>query len=385
VELAAVEVVARRLAALGTALLLAGVASAWLLAAEYRERAPAGAFAPRERPPWPLSPTGAAHVRADALRRARVRLAMPPVPAIDLDIVEPALACRFIARAATGTTPKFDCALESGEVIKVKYGRNPELPGEVAATRLISALGFASDRMSIARVVRCYGCPRSPFMAMRLLQVTGMPEWPPVLGTADGYSEFSWAAVERKFDAYAIELPERAGWGWWELKYVDPREGSSREDLDALRLLAVFLAHWDNKDENQRLACLDMPGAVDAPCARPVALLQDVGATFGPIKVNLARWATTPVWADRATCTVSMKALPYGGGTFPDARIGDTARRQLARQLAAIPRGDVRALFAAARFPQHYSSTDDERDLDAWEAAFTGRVRQIAEAGPCPQ
>jgi len=90
------------------------------------------------------------------------------------------------------------------------------------------------------------------------------------------------------------------------------------------------------------------------------------------------------VWADRETCTVSMKALPYGGGTFPDARISDTARRQLAAQLASISREDIRALFAAARFPQHYSATDDEKDLDAWEAAFTDRVRQIAGAGPCP-
>jgi len=376
--------VGRRLAALAAAVLLAGVASAWLLAAEHREPAPAGAFAPHERADWPLSPARADEIRHDALRRARVRLVTPAVPALDLDIVEPAIACRFVARAATGTTPKFDCVLDGGEVVKVKYGRNPELPGEVAATRLISALGFASDRMSIARVVRCYGCPRSPFMAMRLLQVTGMARWPPVPGAADGYSEFSWAAVERKFDASAIELPDRAGWGWWELKYVDTGQGAARDDLDALRLLAVFLAHWDNKDENQRLACLDEPSAQDASCSRPLAMMQDVGATFGPLKVNLARWASMPVWADRETCTVSMKALPYGGGTFPDARISDTARRQLAAQLASISREDIRALFAAARFPQHYSATDDEKDLDAWEAAFTDRVRQIAEAGPCP-
>ena len=34
---------------------------------------------------------------------------------------------------------------------------------------------------------------------------------------------------------------------------------SHRADLDALRLLARVLAHWDNKSENQRLVCLDGP------------------------------------------------------------------------------------------------------------------------------
>ncbi len=375
---------ARRVATFGIALLLAGAASAWVLATEHRDAAPVGHFVPRELAPWPMSAARAVELREDALRRAQVRLAALTSPALDLDVAEPPLTCRFIARYPSGTSAKFDCVLDGGEIVKVKYGRNPEVAAEVAATRLLSALGYAADRMSITPSVRCHGCPRYPFFAMRLLQLTGTYSWYPEQGRDGGYSEFTWAAIERKFDAAPIELPYREGWGWWELDRIDPARGASRTEIDAMRLVAVFLAHWDNKDENQRFVCLDRPGASDAPCARPLVMMQDLGATFGPAKANIARWTTAPIWTERETCAVSMKAMPFKGGTFPEARISEAARVQVAQQLSALTDEQIRGLFAAARFPQHYSSTDDDRDLEAWRAAFRLRVRQIMDAGPCP-
>jgi hypothetical protein len=50
--------------------------------------------------------------------------------------------CRYVPKPIKATTPKFDCELPNGDVIKVKYGRTPERPGEAAATRLLAALGF---------------------------------------------------------------------------------------------------------------------------------------------------------------------------------------------------------------------------------------------------
>ena len=51
-----------------------------------------------------------------------------------------------------GTTPKFDCERPGNDVIRVKYGRgNPELHAEIAATRLLSALGFGADRMFVVK------------------------------------------------------------------------------------------------------------------------------------------------------------------------------------------------------------------------------------------
>jgi hypothetical protein len=38
--------------------------------------------------------------------------------------------CRYVPKPIKATTPKFDCELPNGDVIKVKYGRTPERPGE---------------------------------------------------------------------------------------------------------------------------------------------------------------------------------------------------------------------------------------------------------------
>jgi hypothetical protein len=112
-------------------------------------------------------------------------------------------------------------------------------------------------------------------------------------------------------------------------------------------------------------------------------MIQDLGATFGPEKVNLARWRGLPVWADRRRCVASMRALPYQGATFNDVTISEEGRLALAQRLAALGDDRVRQLFLDARFPQFYSGTDDARDLEQWTAAFRDRVDQIVHAGPC--
>jgi hypothetical protein len=340
---------------------------------------------PAEAATWPVNDRAAGEIREAALARAAARLADPASPVLDLEVREAPLTCRFVPRQPSGTSPKFDCALANGEIVKVKYGRNPEIAAEVAATRLIAALGYAADRMTIAESVRCDGCPRQPFLAMRLLTATGTYRLFPAEGVRRGYSDFAWVAVERKFDAAPIETPDTRGWAWFELDRVNPAAGAGRDELDALRLVAVFLAHWDNKSENQRLVCLDAPGEDGVPCARPLLMLQDLGATFGPTKADLDRWAGTPVWSDARACAVSMKAMPFNGGTFPDARISENARAHVARQLTAIPDDQVSALFRAARFPEHIDGTGDPSSVAAWQAAFRSRVQQITAAGPCPQ
>jgi hypothetical protein len=372
------------IAVIAAAVVLAG-ASVWIVAAAHEALPPDGVFIPRETAAWSASGGRAVALRRDALRRAQVRLATPERPALDLAVTEPTLTCRFLAGPPRGTSPKFDCVLDGGEVIKVKYGRNAEIPAEVAATRLLSALGFPADRMSIVSRLRCHGCPRYPFMAMRLIYFAGAGALFPPHGADEGYSEFQWAAVERKFAGVPLEAGEEEGWGWWELDAIEPGTGAAEVDRDALRLLAAFLAHWDNKSSNQRLLCLDAPGAAQERCGRPLAMVQDLGATFGPEKVDLARWASSPLWDDRRACTISMRHLPYGGATFGEAHISEAARLQVARHLGSIPDDQIAGLFAAARFPDYYSGSDEGKVLAAWTAAFHARVRHISDAGPCPR
>lgn len=297
------------------------------------------------------------------------------------------VACRFNAKKVGGTTPKFYCDLPSGEAIKIKYGYgNPELNAEVAATRLLTALGFSSDRMFVVRRVRCAGCPSFPFQSLRCLDRVGLKIacFPRGIDY-DRVVDFDAAIVERRLPGRVIEAVEDQGWGWYELDKIDPaRGGSSPAEVDAFRLMAVFLAHWDNKDANQRLICPPEAEGPDNTCAAPVAIMQDVGATFGPTKVDLHNWRQGRIWKDGATCLVSMEHLPWGGGTFPERRISEAGRQHLLGLLRQLSDAQLRDLFDASGITAHDQVTAQGRRADAWIAAFKERVKQISEGGPCP-
>ena len=70
------------------------------------------------------------------------------------------VTCDYSDKALAGQSPKFAC-VAAGDDLKVKFGGdNAEVYAEVAATRLLWALGFGADRMYPVRVV-CRGCPES--------------------------------------------------------------------------------------------------------------------------------------------------------------------------------------------------------------------------------
>ncbi len=377
---------------LSTVVLAIAGLSSWAVGAQCPALLPPGDFEPSSSETWLYSGADAAARRTETLRRAAFRLDAAEAAALDVaePASEPVPSCRFLPEAPSGTSSKFNCVFDGGEVVKVKYGRSPEIHAEAAATRLMRMLGYPADTITILSRLRCYGCPRLPFLAMRLQAAFGLPLVPP--GGHDGYSDFEWVSVERKFPAPAIATEDHEGWAWWELS----RSQAPRAEIDAMRLTAVFLAHWDNKAENQRLVCLDAvssPGAAgdggtgDGPgsrrCERPLAMIQDLGATFGPAKVNLARWNDLPIWRDRDTCRVSMRALPFDGATFVDATISEAGRALLAGRLAVIGDAEIERVFAEARFPQFQAGTADDRDLKAWTAAFRRRADQIASVR-CP-
>ncbi len=349
----------------------------------------AGAAGGRLREVHPREPVTirvAPEVRLDALARARVVLARPGgertwgTTVHDTREAPDLLECRFLPSAPRGTTPKFDCVLSDGEVVKVKYGANPEIQAEVAATTLLQSLGFGADRVQLVPRLRCFGCPRRPFATAQLAEHLPLGQ-----RLLQGFSparsvEFTWVAMERRFRAPAIEAPGADGWAWFELQQASAvHDAALRSERDALVLMAVFLAHWDNKASNQRLVCLDpwrsdeQAGDAAALCQTPFALVQDLGATFGPHKVQLSRWAATPIWTDARDCAVSLRALPFGGGTMVDARISEAGRQLLLQGLRQWSSAEVEQLFLDARF--EYPA--------AWTAAFLDKVAQIAHAGPC--
>jgi hypothetical protein len=326
-------------------------------------------------------------VRAELLARAHVwqQPAVPVARAVFSDRNVEEVNCWFKISDLGGTTPKFDCVLDTGEDIRIKYGNGPEIPAETAATRLLEVLGFGADRMTLVKTLRCYGCPEEPFSMMKAVEVTRTePLFKRVVDYGD-VEEFTWVALERRFDGRAIETDRLEGWAIFELDSVNPRQsGAPRRHVDALRLMAMFLAHWDNKSENQRLVCLDRQWPDNAPCARPFLLLQDVGATFGPSKMDVEAWAETPLWEDRANCVISMREMPYDGATFGRVSISESGRQFLGHLLSQLSDKQLHDLFSEARFGDRRGLLDTPHSVAEWIAAFRTRVRAVTDGPRCP-
>lgn len=273
--------------------------------------------------------------------------------------------CRYDQRPMSGGTPKVTC-VRDGDELKVKYGDdNGEVYAEVAATRLLWALGFGADRMYPVRV-RCHECPIDP----------GGPPRPGTTIVLDV------AAIERKFPGKELEGPQGTGWAWPELNAVKPeRGGAPRAQRDALALLAAMLQHTDSKPEQQRLVCRDGTRRTGG-CRTPFLLVSDLGKTFGhaslfnrdaPSSVNLQTWTAAPVWLEATGCRARLgKSLT---GTLENPVISEEGRRFLAGLLQQLTDGQLRDLFTVARFPDRRGAPTGS--VDAWVDAFKAKRRDI--------
>lgn len=347
----------------------------------------------------------AEELRRDALARAVLWSDPEPVRGGGPEALARAgeAACRFHLAKVDGTTPKFLCVFEGGEVFKVKYGANPEIHTEVAATRLLRALGAGADSVFLLERLRCFGCPDDPQAMLRCISPR-FEDWvrscAPIYGerTATGglevridygrYVDFAPVAVERRLDARTVADSGGAGWGFDELDRVQGDHG--RAQRDALRLVAVLLDNWDTQRDNQRLVCLDAHPDPARGCRHPLAYMQDVGASFGrgsgrgaQRKLDLEGWRSVPVWKDEAACVVKLDAPPFRAPTFGEAVISERGRLFLARRLRRLGEGEVRDAFAAAGFGESPRALAGG-DLDDWVRVFQDKVRQISERKPCP-
>lgn len=358
-------------------------------------------------------------LRDDALARAKLwRDPLVPIAEMDLRSNPPGpgsfatsdeVVCKFIPDKSTGRTPKFECVLEGGEVLKVKYGRNPEVHTEVAASRLLEALGAGADRMYLVKTVRCFGCPEDPHALLRCISSPVEEvrrKCQPLYGktsptgeftvTLDHgkYVDFPTAAIERRMEGKAIRAKPDQGWGWDELDEAQQsRRGATRAERDALRLLAVLLNNWDNRSDNQRLQCL--PGGYvsgGAKCSLPFAYMHDVGGTFGRVggeskderKLDVEGWSAVPVWKDPKTCVVGIDSPPLGGATFGEATISEPGRQFLAERLGQLSEIQIRDLFEGSRFADYQEASPASKELSNWVKAFQAKVRQVVERAPCP-
>jgi hypothetical protein len=254
-----------------------------------------------------------------------------------------AVTCDYVDKAMSGGSPKFDCAINAEDEVKVKYGQdNGEVYAEVGATRLLWALGFGADRMYPVHV-ECHGCPADPFRAPQPRQDLVV---------------FDPAAIERKMTGKTMET---AGPGWvaGARPVSQAAGGAPCAQRDALKLLAVFIQHTDSKPAQQRLVCLAKQVQEDESCPETFMMLDDVGLTFGKAhalnrnslgSVNYDGWSKTPVWRDADRCVGNLPKSASGTLEFPV--VSEEGRKFLAGLLLQLSDAQLHDLFEVAGFPR---------------------------------
>jgi hypothetical protein len=294
------------------------------------------------------------------------------------------LACDYVRKDMSGTTPKFTCRMTGDDEIKVKYGaENGEVYASVMATRLFWALGFGADAYYPVRVT-CRGCPADPWK-------TPAP--------VEGVTVFDHALVERKMAGETLSSRPDQGWKWPELDLVDESQGgASRAQRDALKLLASMVEHIDSKDVQQRLVCL--PGDKDpvnpSSCVRPFLMVHDLGVTFGSGGLlsrhlnrvgaaNFKMWAPQTVFRDKTGCVGSVSRNFQGNLNHPV--ISEAGRKFLADLLAQLSDRQLHDLFAVARVDQRSrnpGSNEPPASIDDWVQAFKRKREEITNR-KCPE
>jgi hypothetical protein len=313
--------------------------------------------------------------RLDAIRRAAVwtktdiqtmNVKIGPLGPFAFD-PEQTVTCDYVTHPhGIGSTLKFRCALNPDHELKVRYGdHNGEVYGQVAATRLLWALGFGANRMYPVRIA-CRGCASSPWNQRAAVSSTTV---------------FDPATVDVKMDGKTLELTPDEGWSWKELDLVNEAAGGAPvAQRDALKLLAVLVQHGSNKRPNQRILCLDEPygrkvtNSEDAACADPLMMLTDVGKTFGRANtfdraavssVNFKEWSRTEIWNDStAECVGNLPKSRTG--TLSNPRIHESGRKFLADLLTQLTDSQLQDLFEVARFTRR----DPSATVDDWVNAF---------------
>jgi hypothetical protein len=366
--------------------------------------------------------------RQQAIRRA---LVFTPKPVADSDVMQgpeqnrkqfqfhfnDRMTCDFDKPGAQmgGQTPKFECKITrvespNGEVqvlteqmeeepVKVKFGADDkELYAEVAATRLLWALGFYADSW-FAVHVECHNCPAD-------------------LKSGSGNKStrtFDAATVVRKFEGhkmYEVGKPEQ-GWSWKEFENLNGRPSYEK---DALKLIAAVISHSDNKPPQQRVVCKDVnvdqsTSPFTTTCKESRMLVQDVGATFGSggwftsnstAKMNLHEWSGKKVWskagtagmneADCPVCQATLRKSLTATDGLSDPVISEEGRRFAAGLMCQLTDRQIEDLFRVARvatMPEYHNGDgsfkqglDESTIVRQWADAFKHKREEVA-SGRC--
>ena len=267
--------------------------------------------------------------------------------------------------------------------------RDNEVFTQVAATRILWALGFPADYQYAALAASCIGCSADPFRDNLKDNKASLRDRPVV---------FRVVAVERLLPMDIIESQNDETWSWADTAQLYAGGGWTRQQqvgFDAYRLALGLLAYHNPLDSQNRLACAEWKPGADNPkvCARPVILVQDVGSTFGKpgtfgnSRGDFSGWEGQRVFANPDRCELKY---PLKG----ESTVLKEAQDLLLRRLENLGRDRVKAIFAAARFQmvdqkqldrlRHSGAANvEDAALNEWTDVFMRNVAEVRAARNC--
>ena len=178
--------------------------------------------------------------------------------------------------------------------------------------------------------------------------------------------------------------------------------GAPRAQRDALKLLAVFVQHTDNKAAQQRLVCLDdkdeTKGAASAktseldlrapdddgqrsrPDVRPVEPVQSRPRSAAS---TWSKWSASKIWKDAKLCIGDLP--PSQTGSLENPTISEAGRKFLSDLLMQLTDAQLRAICSTSARVRgaHRGRSAARRRSTSGSSAFKKKRGEIASR-TCP-
>jgi len=287
---------------------------------------------------------------------------------------------------------------------KVKYLKPPypnhdtrynEVFTEVAASRIMWALGFPADHVYPVGSASCIGCGSDPFSNDLSDNKASLKDAPVTFKVVSAEREAPWDAIKPDGDET---------WTWSDAaKFYSDGTWSHQQkvEYDAYRL-ALGLIHYHNAIAQQnRVVCAEWGPKVSGqprPCKQPMIFVQDLGSTFGKAKSGLDLFGTNPrgsfsAWEPQTVFTNPQKC-ELRATLEGDKQVLQEARDLMVQRLTRLDAVTVKSIFRTARFQMmdqkqirnlrdKGSANAEDAALDQWTNTFIKRIDEIRNAQHC--
>ena len=204
--------------------------------------------------------------------------------------------------------------------IKVKYldaappnhdTRYNEAFTEIAASRIMWALGFPADHEYPSTAAACVGCSSDPFKSDQKDNKAGLHDTPVSFPIATIGRETPWDEIDPENDET---------WSWRDVASFYSSGRFTRQQkvqYDAYRMALGLFTYHNAIDVQNRLSCAEWKEGADNPkiCTKPMVFVQDLGSTFGKPKSFLganprgkySAWKTQSVFSNVGACELKYR------------------------------------------------------------------------------